>query len=391
VLKVEKSQSIADVEELYKLLSAESADPDLTIPTDLREAQLGAVGALIQFVITWSKRWPQGRLLLHTTDQSKVSRYLENLSNSHHGLVALLLASDVLSANRNVSVKESANAITQLNIDRMRSKQYGDTSGGETLLCCADWKSPESRFIHQFYHPTGGSYADVRSHSDFVTLASGLIEHLSKVFQRDVPPALELRQNLGTIFYELFKNTHKWARTDAYGVAIGKSVRGLRLQLTRREMLRPRSLSERHATYLASLAKEHGPCDILEITIFDSGPGLAARALNKVVAADTPLIEEYRLVLNRLQFRATSSATSHHGVGLVEVMRTLTRARAFARLRSGRLALCRDFSSAPLERDDDIRLVDWTTGTSALSELSPAEGLLFTILLPIFHKGVEHG
>lgn len=391
MLKIEKSQSVADVEGYYHLLAQDPVDVDLTVPTNLREAHLGAVGALIQFLITWSKRYPNARLLLHTTDESKFSVHLENLSTSHHGVLALLLASDVLSANKTKSVTESAQRITQLSIEKMTSRQYGDTSGGESLLFCADWKSPRSRFIHQFYHPTDNSYADVRSHSDFVTLASGLIEHISRHLKRHVPPGPELRHNLGTIFYELFKNTHKWARTDADGVPINKSIRGLRLQFTSRETIRPSALSERHVTYLESLTNKLGLCDILEITIFDSGPGLAARALERELDASTTLSDEYALVLSRLQLRATSSSTSHHGIGLVEVMRTLTKAKAFARLRTGRLALCRDFLSSPFEKDDDIWLDDWTTGTKTLSELPRAEGLLFTILMPVLSKDVKHG
>ncbi len=81
---------------------------------------------------------------------------------------------------------------------------------------------------------------------------------------------------------ELFHNTHLHARKDANGVEYPKSVRGI--VLAQRSL--PRAQVEEFATaatalvpYLQKLQKRErtSTVKLIELSVFDSGPGLASR------------------------------------------------------------------------------------------------------------------
>jgi len=84
-------------------------------------------------------------------------------------------------------------------------------------------------------------------------------------------------------------------------------------------------------------------------------------------------------------------------LGLYRVAQTLTESRGFLRLRTGRLSLYRDFSEHPYPDDGidpaedlfspkKLMLMDSETRLAAyeqLSRLTPCDGLLLTMLIPI--------
>jgi hypothetical protein len=69
----------------------------------------------------------------------------------------------------------------------------------------------------------------------------------------------------------------------------------------------------------------------VEISVFDSGLGLAARWLGKKLDATLSLTEEYEACLKCLQKHQSSSKQAHAGIGLYEVVRTLSPLRGFLR------------------------------------------------------------
>lgn len=389
LLKIEKSQSIDDIEALYSSLPQTSHGCDLSIPTNLYAAELGAVSALFQFLITWSKSFPNSRLVLHTNETDKFKVYLQNLAGSHYGLLAILLASDIISSDRATSIRRLAWDVAKAEYERMISSPGGLRNGPEILLFCAD--ETTKKFIPQFYYPGADPYGQVLSNHDFVILSNSLVSSLSTY--RTIPPSEKLIAHMGTILFELFNNTHRWARTEATGEKIRKSVRGIRLQVTRREHLMRTSLVPLHQAYLNQLSN-NDDFELLEVSIFDSGPGLAGRALRRKVNEEISLEAEYLKVIECLKLHATSSDRDHRGIGLLEVMQTLSDANAFLRIRTGRLSLYRNFITDELGRhstrdeidEASLWLKDWTTESNSLTRHHLVDGLLFTILIPVSRR-----
>jgi len=380
MIKVPKTLTLNEVESLYALIKNPTSQ-ELAIPTDLHCSQLGGVGGLIQLLVTWSKRHLNGCLLIHTTRDDLIGSYLRNLAHSHHGLIAMLLSADIRTANRQQSILPEGFGIYDQVLKKMVGGEYDQRSGPEILLICAD--DTEHAFIPQFYELGAGIRDQVKGQREFIDLADGLILNLSKRYKRSYHLDDRLRENLGTTLYELFKNTHQWARHEVDGEEVSRSVRGIRFELTRLAQLNLGRQPLRTQAYVKAAEEKRGNVDFLEITLFDSGPGLVARGLGHRVDEATSLDSEYAAVVKCLGKYSTSSGKDHRGIGLLEVMRTLTNADASLRIRTGRLGLFRNFVTDPLRDDGDLWLFDWFTESDRITEGHTVEGLLLSILIPI--------
>src|SRR5258708_20482081 len=220
VLKLQGQQTIEQIEKWLAELDHGNAR-EITVNTDLHSSELGGVGSLIQLLISWSKRYPDGTLLLHTNKPERAAIHLQNLSGFHHGLLALLLASDVRTADKAESVRPVARLWAKRRVEEMIDET---TLSPDILLLSADQTT--KKFIPQFYYPRPDPYGLLRSDSHFISLSLTLILKLSQRRSANIVPDEKLIDNLGTLIYELFKNTHQWARTDITGNPIRRSVRG---------------------------------------------------------------------------------------------------------------------------------------------------------------------
>ena len=155
--------------------------------------------------------------------------------------------------------------------------------------------------IPQCYFPTG----EVRYRDDFTVLAEAMAKYATSA-TGGTPITADVRKPLGAILHELFKNTHEWARTDVHGAPLLRSVRGLLAQghtWAEEEAKEVAEGSEALAKYLAhpAVPSKIGRWRFLELSIFDSGIGLARRWLaskrgGEIKLTDVQLDEEYAAV-----------------------------------------------------------------------------------------------
>jgi hypothetical protein len=230
---------------------------------------------------------------------------------------------------------------------------------------------------------------------DFVVLADAMAKKATSGRGGSRVTA-DVRGPLGAILHELFKNTHEWARTDETEVPLLRSVRGILAQghsWTEQEAIEAAEGSQALHNYLLApgLPSPEGRLRFLELSVFDSGPGLARRWLAEFPkgAADpgspTPE-EEYRACMECFVRWNTSTRAGHKGLGLHEVMQTLSRLGAFFRVRTGHLSLYRDFLALPQAESGsraDCFLGDWKSGGGSLNALAGVAGVLCTMLIPI--------
>lgn len=257
-------------------------------------------------------------------------------------------------------------------------------SGGKVFLISVDhhprWRIP------QCYFPDGR----LRGRDDFVALATALVNRATRMYS-DSPVLPELKRPLGAILHELFKNTHEWARTDFDDSDLARSVRGILVQRhdwTREQVNRIAQGSpglERFVCH-SNFQGNDGRLRFMELSVIDSGVGLAARRLRQAWSPQLPCDDELRACLECLQKHCSSSRLAHKGLGLHEVMSTLSSLNAFMRIRTGKLSLYRDFVDQPYRANESMEnspLFDWNTGTHQLTPLARAEGVLYTMLIPI--------
>lgn len=414
VFRIEGPQTIAEVER--ELTELEKAGPsDLLIPVRPKKWWFGGEAALIQLLITWGSRTPDATLVTHIAEDEDPIGQLEQLVKRPFGLVAAWMARDLTDRKCLRALKVRANLASEPVIDLMwrgrREVRSADqlslwddadddrwevpsvsAVGDRVFLACIDhhprWRLP------QFYFPTG----EVRHRDDFVGLADAMARCATST-KGGTPITGDVRKPLGSILHELFKNTHEWARTDARGVTLLRSVRGVLAQghsWAESEAKEAAHGSPALEGYMAHprLRTTEGRWRFLELSVFDSGIGLARRwlsdkSMREVSLADLRLDDEYTACMDCFMRWNSSTRESYKGVGLHEVMQTLSRLGAFFRVRTGRLSLYRDFVAKPYTEaapSDERLLADWSGHWDSLTPQVPVEGVLYTMLIPITNR-----
>jgi hypothetical protein len=389
ILRVQQSQSIVDVERL--LADLESAtDVEILLNLQLRDWQFGGAASLIQLLSTWSKKNPRSRLVTHIQAKNRANTQLSNLCDTDHGLLALILAPDIVIADKTMSVASEAERFVENRLRNISRNKW--PLGPERLLLCADHLN---YYLPQFYYGfTGAPLPKLKPEGEFSAVLQSLVSQMVGVHYHAEPFSPEFTSSLGSIVYELFSNTHRWARDEWDRMPIERSVRGVRLETFRGNKDRLLSYVGKNpplVEYISSLPASPSPEHVLlEVSVFDSGSGLAARWLGTEITNDISLEDERTAVVRCLQKHATSQPKSHHGLGLYLVMEQMNRVDGFIRVRTGRLCLFRDFFKHPLgsigrKIQDNIGydLLDWTSGTKAPSRSAHVEGTLFSMLIPL--------
>ena len=259
-------------------------------------------------------------------------------------------------------------------------------------------------------------YPDVekRSVADreiFGTLTDKLILSVTK--ESNIRGAINLHKDrLTTILHELFKNTHDHARTAVDKTPLDLSLRGIYARYYPADELKAKTLTPsiedfnlnqvelfaRH--FFESMKPRHeglrpkAPMTflgMLEISIFDSGPGFAATYLKENFEAAS-VQEQFDAVLGCFRTGRSSTNDESRGYGLWKVLRDLKEMKGLIRVRTNRINVYRDFARIPdswMSRTDIVapeeRLLDWKRGfTSKIDEGYPdVQGAHLSILIPL--------
>jgi hypothetical protein len=387
-----KSETTIPVVEQYLEHIASLPQQNVQLPTQhIKAAGMGGESALIQFLLTWARSNPSGEVFtpLQLGDAEKESHSLKHLASRAYSFVALLVARDVLAADGSTSIRTRTNHACSLRVDEMAKGLQKAAFGHRTFLACVDHST--KAYIPAFYFSDG----TLRNRSEFSALAEDLLMSRAAAFTRQrIRPAT--RQGLGLILYELLKNTHDWGRTGVDNVPLRPSIRGAlftRLNVNLEGALASAGGNPSLETYVNAIGQRSRDeyVRFLELSVFDSGPGLASRWLNRPLTDDVTTEEELAACFACLRKHKTTSGASNRGLGLYDVMRTLDELHAFMRLRTGHLALFRDFVSSPLqveEQSEGSSLFDWVSTSPVPTRLAPSTGTLFTMVIPLTEESV---
>ncbi|WP_460527854.1 hypothetical protein [Chitinimonas naiadis] len=206
---------------------------------------------------------------------------------------------------------------------------------------------------------------------------------------------------LGYIISELFKNTHEHARNNYNGARLNHSIRSVYSRYFSAKTLAT-ALSNKSgrdfnavegfiARQLRINSNNKSPSDIigfLEISVLDSGPGLAQHWTKKS-SSDLSIQEEFTAALSCLSKGRSTSQGIGKGFGLHNVIRTMTDLGGFVRLRTNRIHAFRAMDDTiGLRKDAEGSLLqtlyDWKRQyTERSSEYAYTEGCLISLLIPL--------
>jgi len=204
---------------------------------------------------------------------------------------------------------------------------------------------------------------------------------------------------LGRALFELMQNTHDHARVDDAGYTLRRSVRGVHVRSftqLRSDLVRSAEGHADLARYFSTLpsgldATSHNDGDrlrLVAVTVFDSGPGIAARGLRQMgFKHDASFEQEQRATFSALRKSDEAAQPGMRGMGLTRVQRYLTAVGGYAMVRCGRLQLTRDFLNRKFAEPD--RQADWYAGFRTAAKHVRTHGTAFTMIVPTYGGGHE--
>jgi hypothetical protein len=325
-------------------------------------------------------------------------------------LTAILMADKVTGpGGADVTVDAYRAALAALKqADNIPASGSGESVGSERAVIAADHipplRAPRGLYLHTSDGPT-------IAHEAVEVYAKKLIEiprpvwplgwrvmGMSPVGLRHDDRFAYDAYDLGKALFELVQNTHDHARSNALDARYTHSVRGVHVRALTQKRARlmesaaqQRDLSEYFAAF-PSGSKPSTMSDQLRfvaVTVFDSGPGLAARTLWKSgLRGNARPEQELRAMLDALRKHDSGDDDGLRGLGLTNVQKYLTKVGGYGMIRSGRFRLTRDFRAHPYTKGED-NSNKWWGQLAKPSVLTKVRGTAFTMVVPT--RGGQHG
>ncbi|MCH4883213.1 ATP-binding protein [Pseudomonas sp. TMW22080] len=384
-MQIAKRLNTYDIEELYPQCQT---DDQLRLPISMNHGGLlGVDASLAQLVISWARVQERSVLHLYANSESAIEQ-IPQLARTAAGLAALIMCTSIESETHEPIEKRAALTVIRPLIEAMYEGDLKNTSSEKgarpktiNLFCI---NNARMEFIKPFYY--GDSQPKVHPRSWFsalIEISSALMHtrHEQNSLLKSGLPAL------GGVLAELISNADEHSVTDVHGVKYKKGLRGTSIKSSRirKQDVHHHSKTEpEFARFIVkNMVKGQEALDFLEISIIDSGPGLARRWISAKVgrpveSLDTlPIEEELQATLDCFKKHVTSKDSSTSGMGLHNAIQALNKLKAFVRLRTGRLCLYQTFQGHD-------QVVEYSPKKwSGDKELTAAEGTVFTICIPV--------
>lgn len=349
----------------------------LRIATNSAGHAAGGEAAVAQAVVTWAQATADARLVTYASDAGDIQ--LERLPRHLVGMTASLVC-DSATAKDGATVGPAIRrtALARLEVLQGWQPQHG-SRGPQIEILCADHIGRSHPAT--LYDLEDHERPSVRPAKAFKDLGKLLLDTVMLAGMVKAMPT-GLAGAIGDALYELFRNTDQHALTDVSGNHLHRSVRGIH---ARRHSLEPGALESIVGDSLPLLeycrrrrpraGRQH--VELAEFSVFDSGPGLAARWLKRTTEDRD---EEKQAVVDCFKRHGTTQGVRGRGMGLPIVIAALRERKGFLRLRTGRQSLFADLSEeAGLPFAAPPTLLSWP-GEKLPSR---ASGTLLTFLLPI--------
>jgi hypothetical protein len=331
---------------------------------------------LIQFLITTIKKTPTTRVNFYQLEMENLDS-IDKLLSDPHATAALLMSDNVISKGGN----ELKSNINQQLVDRFLKRSIYK-KGQRLQLLAIDHSIREFAYPRCFYMPAG---TDTLRGAHFYTellnrflLSSARISDLEKT---------EI-ENVGELIAELIENTEQHGKTDLINGKSTKSIRGLVIDY--KLITKDANIEDISGTgtsvsrYIKEIKEDDSPLHLLEISIFDSGVGIARSFMQSRPISDITLEQEIDYLQKAFNKGVSSKpAGIGYGRGLNNVKEILSNRRSYINIRTGRLSLIRNFDSNPLTENDSHGLVLFDENYKIIKERAESEGTAYSILVPI--------
>jgi hypothetical protein len=395
MLTIKNTATIDDAEAFLEQLgkSGTAGTDVLVCPTNWKLGHCGGMATIVQLIITWARRHEVDGGVLKSYFSEKTGVTPADLVQNLPGLVGVVMARDVQVHGSSESLQKLCYTAARERIDIMASiastNNEGNFKGRKVELLCAD-RTTKAAFP-PFYVPdlsengARGLSGTLKPEDDFIELARQIVARTVKSTDKNSVTDAEIK-TLGEVLFELFENTHVHARKDEKGVPYRKSVRGVLAAFHTINSKNAQQISGNFLPlqeYFNLRAQSTNPqLNFFELSIFDSGPGLAAKLNRRTILDSSPIQDEYDLTRRCFLTHVTSRTEQGKGKGLSRILKLIKERDGFLRLRTGRLSLYKSFqrNTAHLV---DVDLLDAKTKSTTASIYARVAGTIVTILIPV--------
>lgn len=396
LMEFPKSVTIEACEKFITKVSSNEGDQPLMLPIGNARYAFGGLASAIQAVNSWVRASDRRSLVLRSSD---VKDEVEELLIRPHKFVAAMSAKSITIEGEPYSeLRPQVNAAAKIAVETQAASRNGQQRGGLCWFAFVDHSS--KGFDRNFYIERSDAKPKPRQPEQFRAVIGSMVEKATGVSGGAMVVRSQHLDYLGRIFFELFINTHEHgARGLSRSEWLKPGVRVLYVQGINLSEAGASNATEKQPVlneYVERVAKDLGAGQqrrFVEIGIVDAGLGYCGRWRADHPPADEneslSLVEEYAIFKKCFRFRQTSTVDDSKGNGLPVVMDKLTKLRGFMRVRSGRLAMYRDFLSSPYSLNDPCIFFDWTSGQSAehnLTPMSQTSGVAISLLIPLEDK-----
>lgn len=386
---IPKKISFEIFEKLLNELKEEPEIVDLKIPLELSYNGFGILPAVYSIIFTWM-RSKRGKLIIpiKITDEESIKRF--TLDFYGYLVLSTVWRHCEIINEEGESLRSNFKKHTPLMhfyIESLSEKLPNE----DILIPCFDHYSNEKGLSHWFYTEKFNFW---QTPFDFDNSLFLILKHLSKIYTKRLSKNIsDSFESLLKIIWELLKNTDEHAKKDHLDqVKLTPNTRGmfLRIQRSSKRNFIDNTNHRGLKTYYESALIDSGQSFILEISIFDSGPGLVKRFLNEKWSSEQLIQEDVdtiRKCLIKGQSSVTNNETKNKGFGLDEVLKLLDQKKGFLKIRTGRVSVYRDLIISPYKpttTHSEIELYDWIKCSySNYSEMANVEGTLITLAYPL--------
>lgn len=361
---IKKNISLDEIEESLRGIDDFEC---LRLPSAFKLAGLGVEPALSQLIITWARKHSQGSLhtYINNIEKSNTEKFLRNMA----GMTAAVMAPRITTEKSDPIEKRKFLAEGVELIDAMYEGRFDDVHRGPSLALISI-SGAEKRWLkcvfdkpREVKRPTEMKGV-VRNILSKIVPASGDRRGLDQIFTED------FIESIAWMVFELFQNTIDHAEKDEHGKFYFRTISALRFNI---QKVGRTDLGRIHQEFKCLVAND---LRIFELSVLDSGPGLARRWTGK--GYDALSIEnEKKAVRECFEKNKSTKEQSGRGVGLDNVVENLRQHNGFFRMRTGRL----EFIKSYLDGGEEI---------DKMNERAPVEGTLMSLFIPM-RKGVRNG
>lgn len=348
----------------------QSPSQDLKLPTHINFGGAFSFSAVaIQCIATWARLHEGKRRIQLAPNFADDANTQARVAGTLFSMSGLYFAHEVIARNQIISRTKALEFVAP-RVFAMQDYRYQDTlRGPSAALCC--FEGAKLEFLHSLYvAPRRGDpvTTTIRSASEFASILPRMLDACSA----DTSSALTDSQTLtlAQLVHQLFKNADVHTISDVEGNLYDSGVRGIQVREVRianeaafsafvsedralgaylTKLGRRNLVRKRESSGMKALLDPWASSSFIEITVFDTGPGLALRWLSRhkgiTSYSEVSRDEELEAVKACFQLHASTHSAAMKGDGLPIALSAMKELQAFMFLRTGRLALFQDFSS----------------------------------------------